>query len=57
MNGAQSLSNTPLFLLSNYFALSSAPSPAIVIVPITHIFTSLKLHKLDFIEIEIQILI
>ena len=54
MNGAQSLNNTPL---SNHFALSSAPSPAIVIVPITHIFTSLKLHKLDFIETEIQILI
>ena len=57
MNGAQSLNNTPLFLLSNHFALSSGPSPAIVIVPITRIFTPLKSHKLDFIEIEIQILI
>ena len=40
VNGAQFLYVTPLFLTSNRSALSSAPAPLIVIVPLMLIYAS-----------------
>ena len=41
INGAQFLNATPLSLSSACLAAASAPSPAIVIVPLTRIYASL----------------
>ena len=41
MNGAQFLIITPLFPSSNHFALSSSPTPSVVIVPLTSLYASL----------------
>ena len=47
VNGAQFLNITHLFLPSNLFAASSAPTPVIVIVPLTSMYVSQQSHKLD----------
>ena len=41
INGAQFLNATPLSLSSAYLAAASAPSPVIVIVPLTRMYASL----------------
>ena len=41
VNGAQFLNINPLFFLSNLFAASSTPAPAILIVPLTSMDASL----------------
>ena len=41
MNGAQFLNATPLSLSSVYLAAASAPTPVIVIFPLTRIYASL----------------
>ena len=41
VNGAQFLNATPLSVSSACLAAASAPSPAIVIVPLTRIYASL----------------
>ena len=41
VNGAQFLNTTPLFLLCNRLAASSAPAAVIVIISLTNIYPSL----------------
>ena len=47
LNGGQFLNITPLSLSSVCFATLPAPAPVIVIVPLTSIYASLEIHKLD----------